>query len=491
MMKNIIVLAFICLISSTVRALDPGPVPQDTVSQTFMFTHPATSDIGRDQALWHDINFYKTGPVRGAFQVIPFYQHSVSSQFSLNKQAGYFMPTCSSTALVAGDQSGMTLTRDVRAEWLNLPSNFSGIMSINPEQSQFGVVLDYAQDIARFTNNKFLDYFWVGMTLPIAEVKNNMNIRQYELANTSTSYVTPGNIIDAFNQTAWDFAKIDGEHKKSGLATCKLTLGALMLAEKGFEVNFYEYISFATSPYADPEFLFSPFLGNNHHWSMGTGGNFQIPLTYDDAKFPFLFFLSIEHQFLFHNKQYRTFDLKQNPWSRYLLYNSEDGTQVNVPGVNLLTRFVKVKPDSFVNLTTGFRLQVRSFEAELGYDLWARGAERVEFIVDVCPECSHPQMNILNFGIAGSGPGISASNSTINQQAADDASFVSLQAFDLNPSSATANAAICHRVHGSLGWTHQHLNFEAFVNIGGFAEFSQNNAALNLWGLWGKVGGSF
>lgn len=489
-MKRIVLVCALLLTSAHIYSLDQGPIPFDTVANSFMFPHPAIFDVAREQAMWHNFMYNKKGDMRAAMQLIPFFQKSTVSDDPINKQAGYFLPTCKSIILIAGDDAGMDLTRDVRAEWINLPSNFSGVMKVSPQQEQYGVVVELNQDVAKFTDNTFLDYFWFSFTLPVLTVKNNMNIRQGELSNTGTSFSSPHDIVQAFNQCEWQFAKINGEMKKTGYGEFKCKLGGVLYAKDGFEIDFYELISIPTSGKSNSEFIFSPFLGNNGHWAIGSGVNFQFPVTRFDAHTPLLVFMNIEHQFLLHQDHFRTFDLKGKPWSRYMLYNSADGSQVNVPGVNILTQYVHVKPDSFVDFEMGFRIQFHCFEAEVAYDLWAHGNERIEYKHEVCPDCEQ-QVDFTKFGIAGSSAGTSASNSFINTQAPNDPSFVALRPSDLDRGSAASHAAICNRIHGSLGWAYVGSTFAGFVNFGGYGEFSQSNAALNLWGLWGKVGASF
>ena len=244
---------------------------------------------------------------------------------------------------------------------------------------------------------------------------------------------------------------------------------------------------------ANPAYLFSPFIGNNQHWTIGSGVNFQFPITQRDVTFPILFFFNIEHQYLVPNHQYRTFDLKNKPWSRFLLLNAADGSVSNVPGVNVLTRRVTVRPDSFVDLSTGLRVTRGGFEGEIGYDLWAHGKERIKIHRTVCKNCNE-EVVVSDYGIAGSTAGVSASDSTISTLASDDGTFVPLQDFDLNLNSGAAQAALVNRMHASMGFGSKNganEGLEGFINAGVFYDMPQNNAALKQWGGWAKVGASF
>ncbi len=59
--------------------------------------------------------------------------------------------------LVSGDDnSNDQYIRDIRAEWLQLPANFKGTMSIVPYQRQEGVILEYHHDVEHLFGIHFL-----------------------------------------------------------------------------------------------------------------------------------------------------------------------------------------------------------------------------------------------------------------------------------------------------------------------------------------------
>jgi hypothetical protein len=465
----------------------------DHASRSFMFPRPGLHNLAMQQAMWHDYIYNRKGQVSGSLQAYSFYQHSVDLDCcdESNKFAGYFLPDCMQTLLVAGDSAGFNNTRDVRSEWLDIPNPaFSGNLSIMPEQKQYGVVLEYHQDLHRFLSPSLFDTFWFSVTVPFVATKNNLHLRQTNVMNPGTTPGFPANIVEAFDQPNWRYDKICGEQKKSGLSEVKLKFGAVLLAHNGFEVDFYEALSIPLHGKANPAFLFSPFIGNNRHWTIGSGVNFQFPISSKDASFPLLFFLNAEHQFLIRNSQLRTFDLRDKPWSRFLLLNAADGSTTNVPGVNVLTRRVTVRPDSFVDLSTGLRVTRGGFEGEIGYDLWAHRGERIKLHRTICKKCNE-EVVVSDFGIAGSGQGKSASGSNIKTLAPDDASFVVLHDWDLDLSSGAAGSALINRFHASLGFGSKGEDFEGFLNVGFFYDHPQNNGALKQWGGWAKVGASF
>src|ERR1700733_6433032 len=92
---------------------------REVFSHSFMYTKPGYWDIPMEQALWHDIAYNKNGSVGGGIQITPFFQRSMP----LEKNSRYFLFHDKDALLVAGDDTTFVLTRDIRAEWVGLPSN--------------------------------------------------------------------------------------------------------------------------------------------------------------------------------------------------------------------------------------------------------------------------------------------------------------------------------------------------------------------------------
>lgn len=169
-----------------------------------------------------------------------------------------------------------------------------------------------------------------------------------------------------------------------------------------------------------------------------------------------------------------------------MLYTQQDGTII--PGVNKLTREVVVNPYTLVDLCAGWRLRTKKFEFELGYNLWGHGKEKLNFTEDLYPDNSeHP----VPFGILGSAPGITASNSDIDDLAPDDATFVEVNDSDFDHKSASAATALNHGIHFSMGAIHQGEKVDGFFGWGAFIDIPEKNSSPLYYGFWGKIGASF
>lgn len=468
----------------------PTPIIEadNIFARSFMFTRPVYRNLAAQQHLWHDMVFHECDPHSTRFQVIPLYQNSIHSK----RIDRYFLFNHKNVLTVKGDAviAGNPALRDIRAEWLNLPSNFMGNFTVRPKQRQFSVWFEAQQDLGPLICSSFFENLWVGVALPFQFVENDIQLTQIaQSMNTSTHF--PTNIIEALNQPSWKYAKFNGKQKAAALAEIMLKLGARFLDRDGFQIGAYSGLVLPLHKGQNPEYIFSPFIGNDTHFGYATGVIFQIPLICGAAYADYInFFANIESIYFFRNTQHRTMDLAYRPWTRYLLFNSIEGT-INIPGANVLTQKVRVRPYNMIDLSTGIRLELNNFELEIGYDLWARGREKIKFTDD---------FPYGKFGIAGDGtlvPGTNiaatASKSTIAQQAPNDVDldgnpiFIPITKEDILTMSGGAKAAINHRGHFALGYRKAYCLVDAFIGAGGFFEYAQKNTALDTWGLWAKI----
>ncbi len=450
----------------------------DKSSQSFFLPRPLFDNVAAKQALWHNIIHNRDEQDKsGSWQLITLFQDTLST----DRMKRYFLFDCKTSLTVKGDNySG---TRDIRAEWLGINNtNFNSVLSIDPHQQQFGFVAEYQHAFKKIIDWNLFDQWWVGFSLPVVIVEQNMQLSEAPVTTT-----TGMNLRQAFNQCDWKYNKIDGKQTRAGVPEIMFTLGTNMLNRKHSQVGIYSGLIVPTSHRACPDYLFSPILGHNRHWGMSLGLQFQLRLSDEySPDYCVAFFANVENQFFFRNYQYRTFDLIDKPWSRYLQFNANDGRK-NLPGVNVLTRWVKVHPFNIVDLSTGFRLKAEHFEGEVGYNLWGHGNERVLL------RCPFPE----TYGIAGRGTsasncptvignvGATASASTIAELCDDDEIFTPIKDIDLDLLSAVSRSAVTHKFHTSIGY---HWKNGAFAGVGAFFEGVRRDVMFEEWGVWFKLG---
>jgi hypothetical protein len=499
--KIVIISALLCCSSKTLEAVPYAVVPWDLFeeysAQSFMFTKPVYANVAMQQSLWHDIIYNKPGRASGAFQITGMFQQTRPDDAT----GRFFLINHKNTLLITGDTVSSSINkaeRDIRAEWLNLPSDFSGVMGIDPYQRQFGVVVEYNQDLS-FLKMPFFENFWISVSAPFITVTNRLNLMQEGISNPTPTVGGPNDILEAFNQPAWLSGKWPTcDRTKSGLAEIALRWGKAYMNEDYYQIAYYSVFKIPGHEGQDPTYLFDPVVGNNGHWGFGAGVNFQLVLNKDTSCSAYCWFLNIENIFLFREHQFRTFDLKNKPFSRYMLFTREGGIiDQKVPGVNLLTREVRIHPYNMADICSGLRYKTDKMEAEIGYSLWIHGTERLELESRTTKDV---------YGILGSAPGLTASGSTIDTQAADDAQvnpnpstpglvplFVAINDSQIDLNSGASRSALVHKAHIAFGAEHRGCNCDYF--IGGGLDFELPhpgyNSALKNMALWTKVGASF
>ncbi len=450
-----------------------------------MFTRPTYESLCMNQAGWHSLIYNKEGKIGAAVRATAFLQQSLS----LNRTAHYFLPFCSTTQLVAGKNSAYANQPNiVAAEWVGLGSDFAGTLSIDPLQRQTGAMIEYNQNFSTFFDSDYVNNYWISVSMPVSKVTNNINFAQTTIT-PSTQF--PFTIFDAFNQVDWQYGRIPVNSQSKTLpAEVRIKLGNWLISRDYYQFAYQSIFVIPAGNKPKATYMFDPVVGNNLHAGVGGAIFFQIPLNYDTSCVAACFFLNLEGVFLIRNHQYRTFDLRGKPWSRYMLYNEKGpGGRTNIPGVNILTRWAMVKPFGVFDFSTGWRFMSDWLEVEIGYNVWGKDQEEVYYrapLNDPCTSC------FGQFGIAGSAPGRTAHCSTISYKAPDDLTFQAVREVDIDFYSGAAGSILNHKAHICINviqtWCDEAI---LLANVGGFVDIAQKNGGLKSWGLWGTLGTTF
>lgn len=452
----------------------------NSTSQTFMFYRPLLQNTCVIEQGWGAIIAHKQAEYNTALQVIGLYQETRS-----DKTASYFLMNCQKELLVAGDDTDYALTRDVRAEWLNLPSNFSGTLSVCPQQYQAGALLCVNHDLKTYFSGECFESWWLSLKLPIYTVKNNLHLMQSHIQNPRTEGPGPRDILQAMGQ--YSNAAMDNcSRRATGLGELAITLGGTFLAHYDAIITWYAGLSIATEKKQKPDHLFNPFMGNNGHSGITYGFYCELPLATCANNLETLFFLTVDDYYLFKNHQHRTFDLWNKQWSRYLPYRNIHTGEV-VQGTTLLTQQACVKPHNFVDLCTGLKFRRCHLELEVGYNLWAHKTEQVCI---ACPPCDKGESIMRDYGIAGTGNG-TANNSTIAQLAPNDPTPTGLFKNDIQPKSGAGKGGYTNKLHVAASYHKKEGCMPLMISLGAFFEKPHTNFAFEQWGAWFKFIGEF
>lgn len=274
------ILIFFISLSSILRSEIES---EQVFSRSFMTTRPASGHQSIHQNMWHNVHYTGKGDQLANGNLTLIYQKSLPQ----NQTARYFLLNGKKNILISGDDNTQDeYTRDVRAEWLGLPSDFRGTMSLTPKQLQFGCWLEFNQQLKRYINYKFFENSWVSVRLPILFVENSLN-PTYNTEKNSGSL----SLAQALDNPSWCFGKISCKKKsKVALAEIRVSLGKTFIDEDYFQLGYETTMVISTAPTQNPEYLFNPVVGINGHAAFGNKLTFQVLLNRDPIHAAWTFF---------------------------------------------------------------------------------------------------------------------------------------------------------------------------------------------------------
>jgi hypothetical protein len=239
--------------------------------------------------------------------------------------------------------------------------------------------------------------------------------------------------------------------------------------------------------------LFEPIVGNGHHWELGGGLTSSVIFWHGrDENHHAGLFINANVTHLFDALQYRVFDLKHIPLSRYMSATTTDGVEI-APIANLTATAVNARCALQVDAAAMFNWTFGGWTWDLGYNFWAKTCEKVT--------CSKKCSMCYGEGIiknASHGEWLFDFDSTIHEEHTPITRKVITDA-DIDYEGAQTKG-MSHKIFSHLGyhWLDRG-HVEPFVGLGGEAEFGSNNddcsccpyVSLSQWGVWLKGGVAF
>lgn len=453
------------------------------------------------------------GGIEGAFQVVVFGGQS-NNDIELNK---YFLPSNKASLNVQEyktpnfTQDGL-YTKDIEARNFNIETadadqTFKSNIFFRPYQSTFGIGFTWIQNLWHDSND--VPRIWGEINMPVQYVCNKMNLHETIINNGGGATGTPGlggqphvdSMEAAFKQEGMLYGKVDNCAKLSrwGVSEIEVTAGYNAVCTETCDLNTYAGFVIPTGTkinQRNAEYIFSPVVGNNHHWGLLFGGHIGMKV-YDHGLHRIRLEFDAEGQYLFKNTQWRSFDLvQQGQWSRYLeVYSSIAQADVAAAspaplnmdigsfGINFFTTCAQVHPHFMVNTNTGFIYTWKGVQAEVGFNFYGRQAEEIT-------KCSW-NTDVAIKDISGDGVTTIARTIKNNFTASVMPSYTPITLADLDLNSAAHPTMLSHTVYVAAGYTWDDICIPTFIGGGATYEFTTVNTALDRWLIFGKVGISF
>lgn len=468
----------------------------------------------------------------GAMQAVVYGGQSVKSC----RLAEFFMPFGKRSLNVfefdptVGDPTGGDLNpaKDVEARNFNIHTvngTFNSVIEFSPEQKYIGIGFSYKQALWRCDDHSNL---WLEVAFPVERIQNSMGLT--EKVNNDGGGAAAGtgldgtpfqaNMIEAFNQDGWKYGKINACHHltKWGVGYLELKLNWSSAYNDCCRLDTFIGMIAPTGSKVDAKnaaYVFSPVVGNNHHWGFLFGGEMQFKL-WECGKHSLSSAYDLSGRLLLKNHQIRSFDLEDKQWGRYLaLYTQPQAAAAfaavdpnsGTSGINQFTRKVQVEPRYSADSNSALIYRYCGLSVEAGYNLFIREAERIcpatpwittdsssAAIAAAACDQNHP---LAIQSILGDGALNQARTIGKNFDGADEPYNVSnfanmqLQQNSADLDSAAHPAIISNTIYGGIGYEWDACTVPMFVALGGSYEFSRANTTLERWMAFGKFGLSF
>jgi len=196
---------------------------------------------------------------------------------------------------------------------------------------------------------------------------------------------------------ALDYGKITcSRHTRTRLADITAVLGWNFVERENYHVGAQARIVAPAGNTPKGYYLFEPIVGNGHHWELGLGMNSHWDFWRNETEDRTLtLYIDASATHLFAANQKRTFDLKNKPYSRYMLMQQLQNNQDSDPRLDdtfphsefsgMLTPLANISSFN-VNVSVGVQADIvalLSYSSEtcsfdLGYNLWVRSCENIE-----------------------------------------------------------------------------------------------------------------
>ena len=454
----------------------------------------------------------------GAIEIVPFGGKSHKS----SELAKFFTPYCKNKLTVSNNF--VRDHPDLLSEHFNIYTVdsvatptlgvFNSTICLKASQAVAGVGLTYRQAIWELPNSNNL--LWFEVSAPLIHVMNKVKLSE-DLSSDNTTLLNDGlpqNMIEAFNQDAWNYGKIADcrDMSKTGIADLEIKIGYQWLKNDCCIFESFAGVLAPTGNRPKAHYMFEPVVGFNKHvgGEIGMTGVFEFWKS-RNKDYTFSFALDMNAWYFAQSTERRSFDLKNRPWSRYMqtyanveqaqlaqaLYDT-DPTQamiLNTPGINVFTRDLCVSPRMSKIVNSAFVFTGHHAEAEVGYNFFSREAECVKL---ACCWQEGPALKAINIGQGYTNPVQNINSYAINE-ITDDIQPLPVDSYDLNLikacdldlESAAHPGFITNAFYGSFLWRWDQLKFPCFVGAGGSFEYCSDNLGLTRWLAWAKAGFSF
>ncbi len=459
--------------------------------KTFLAPRAVGTNLPMELTTWHELSYQKLEKKNGHnifshLVMTPFYQASnnkddVGEYFGIGNGTNSFV-VGSAADFNAGnaDIVGTDLIHDYVNETL------AGTVAFSPKQETWGVRFDYFQSFGHPFGGLFFK-----ASMPVVYVKNNVDMgvansvnaeiggEAFSLADFFAGNVEVDSDMDLNSlQSPLTHAKIAGDESKFGVADINLALGYKIHETKTDHIYLSAQIIVPTGPRPHGEFLFQPVLGNGKHFGLGARLDGAVEL-WKNKNAAVRVLLDADYRYLFESSEDRTIGVKDLNLAHYYMAGKLGQEEAPLfPAANILTQSIRVKPGSQFDLLADLSFKSGGFIIDLGYNFFYKDEE----------DCWMKES--WTDGVYA----LASNDYSTNNKFGDLAGDVlhTLNSADLDVEALKTPSQVTNKIFAGLGYQFNYSkSVPGLVGIGGSYEFASDNAALENYSVWLKLGVSF
>jgi len=408
-----------------------------------------------------------------------------------------------------------------------LDESFQGVARIAPKIQTGGFETQFFINLENIVSK-----LWFSASIPLVHTSYNPRLTSDVIVQNGATFddhtfingVNPSSayssIVEAFKgdkvlsdthyTSSWQYGKIDGQRKKTGIGDVKLVLGYDILnKEKGFlKIGVLGILN--GSNVSKAEYLFEPMIGIAGRYALGVciDGKIHLHTCLHEKKLDALFHTNISH--VFAKKMRRSYDYTLNgKGSRYLLvrrheaYNALTEVDGILNSINITSLRAKLGINCLYDFHCALQLTTARATFNAGYGFIGHTQEKHKGWVDTIERgifTFYAADNANAEGVGGSVGAVKlypeiALNGTqgsagTNMVDASDLAIAGITEKLLNKNSGLLPATIIH--HFFIGMVHYfNKPTQPFIMLESGLQVGANNKSFDSWGIAMTIGTFF
>lgn len=352
----------------------------DTNNRTYLAARPHLANMPLAAATFYSCANQDNPGFGGAFQATAFFEQSTER----DKAGRYFSFTENKNSFkIQGNLNAAAADADALPGNFGLDTAYNGVITYRPQRTSYGLHLNYQQDL-----NNLCEKLYFSVAAPVVAVEQTMGLKEDRTAGTASfkDNMAGGRLSSDFSENI-RYARINGQHRVTGLADVEAGLGYRFFQNDRFRVQGEVNVTVPTGTNVTGERMFEAVVGNGGHWGLGAGlsGRANVWQNRDNDDNRLSFWLMADAKYLFENTEVRTvgFKDKDKAGAQFARMRQQDPAragfvlQNSLPGVNAMTRALKVTPGFQAEGMLWADYTWNAWKLGAGYNIFGRQAESV------------------------------------------------------------------------------------------------------------------